>query len=152
FDIAPDLVIEILSDKINRVAGEPERGVALRSVVLHRQTPVDSNDPASPEFVSPGSAVATPWYMNDQKLFDDVLKSIDTLEHLYITGGEPLINRRVTEMIDFLMRSGASRHIDLELSTNCTRVDARMLDRFQRFRRVNVLLSLDGVGDVFEYI
>ena len=60
--------------------------------------------------------------MDDPKVFADVLKSGDTLERLYITGGEPLINDRVADILDYLVDTGASRHIHLELSTNCTHV------------------------------
>jgi hypothetical protein len=85
-------------------------------------------------------------------MFDDVLKSASTLQRLYITGGEPLINERVFEVLNFLVGDGAASHIDLELSTNCTNVNAVILDKLKQFRKITLLLSLDAVGDAFEYI
>ena len=90
--------------------------------------------------------------MDDHKVFDDVLKSLDTLQRLYMTGGEPLINERVLEILDHIVARGAAAHINLELSTNCTHIDHHVLAKLQSFRRVELNLSLDAVGDAYEYI
>jgi len=148
-----ELVVEILSNKIIENAGDPERGVPLSAIVLHRhvqETP--ANDTNRPQLISPRPGVEGPWYMDDHKVFDDVLKSVDTLERLYITGGEPLINERVAEILEYLVDTGAASRIHLELSTNCTSVDARYIERIKKFRRVELLLSLDAVGSTYEYI
>jgi glutamate-1-semialdehyde 2,1-aminomutase len=154
FEGGRELVIEILSNKIIEAAGQPERGVPLTSIMLRRHVPsTPANDTIKrPRVLSPRPGIDGPWYMDDDKVFGDALKSVDTLERLYFTGGEPLINERVADILGYLVDSGAADHIHLELSTNCTSVDAKYIERIKKFRRVELLLSLDGVGEVYEYI
>jgi len=151
FSQAQELVIEILSDRIVENAGEPERGIPLRSVVLRRQVTGSSDEASAPQVLSQPRGVG-PWYMDDRKLYDQVLQSPETLQRLYITGGEPLINDRVTDILNFLIDRGASQHIDLEFSTNCTRVDPNTIERLTKFRKVDLFLSIDAVGSTYEYI
>jgi MoaA/NifB/PqqE/SkfB family radical SAM enzyme len=55
-------------------------------------------------------------------------------------------------VLDVLVDRGAAQHINLELSTNCTHVDTATIERLKKFRRVSLLLSLDAVGETYEYI
>jgi glutamate-1-semialdehyde 2,1-aminomutase len=146
-----ELTIEILSNKFVEAAGERERGLPLSGILLRRYVPTVA-DATRPELVSSRPAFDGPWYMDDHKVFDDILKSAHTLQRLYFTGGEPLINDRVAEVLEFLIARGAAQHIDLELSTNCTHLDVETIARLKRFRRASLLLSLDGVGETYEYI
>jgi glutamate-1-semialdehyde 2,1-aminomutase len=153
FNGGRELVVEVLSNKIIEKAGEPERGVPLSAIVLRRHVAAAAaNDWQRPQLLAARPGADGPWYMDDSKVFDDVLKSVDSLERLYITGGEPLINDRVAEILGYLVDTGAASHIHLELSTNCTSVDARYIERIKKFQRVELLLSLDAVGDTYEYI
>lgn len=151
-DCGRELVIEILSNKTIESAGEREQGVPLTSLVLRREVPEAATFTPRPQLLSPRHEAEGPWYMDDRKVFADVLRSADALERLYITGGEPLINDRVAAILDHLIKTGDSSHIHLELSTNCTHVSAEHIERFKKFRRVELLLSLDAVGATFEYI
>jgi MoaA/NifB/PqqE/SkfB family radical SAM enzyme len=146
-----DLTIEIPSSTFVETAGERERGVPLSGLVLRRQASANCHA-TRPQLLSPRPGVDGPWYMDDRIIFDDVLRSMDTLQRLYFTGGEPSINRRVAEVLDVLIDRGAAQHIHLEFSTNCTHVDATTIERLKKFRRVSLLLSLDAVGETFEYI
>lgn len=151
-DCGRELVLEIISNKTIESAGQPERGLPLSSLVLRRELPESAVLDSHPVLLSPRHGAQGPWFMDDQTVFEDVLKSGDELERLYITGGEPLINDRVADILDHLVDTGASSHIHLELSTNCTHVSAEHIERFKKFRRVELLLSLDAVGETFEYI
>lgn len=147
-----ELTVEILSNRIVPTAGARECGVPLSGLLIRRFASSPPISPIRPELLSPISDAEGPWYADDRKIFDDVFRSLDSLRRLYITGGEPLINDRVAEILDFIISRGAARHIDLELSTNCTHVDSRIVERLRKFRRVSLLLSLDGIGETFEYI
>src|SRR5262249_37572682 len=146
-----DLTIEIPSGTFVAIAGGRERGVPRRGLVPRRQASAACHA-TRPQLLSPRPGVDGPWYMDDGKIFDDVLRSTDTLRRLYITGGEPLINRRVAEVLDVLIDRGAAQHINLELSTNCTHVDSATIERLKKFQRISLLLSLDAVGETYEYI
>ncbi|QQS13261.1 MAG: radical SAM protein [Rhodospirillales bacterium] len=152
FDAGEELTVEIVSDRVVQAAGERERGVALRDIDLSREAPVEAIQPPRPQHLSPRLATEGPWYVDDRKVFDDVLKSAGSLKRLYFTGGEPLINDRVAEILQHLVDTGDAAHVHLELSTNCTSVDPRFIERIKKFHRVEMLLSLDSVGATYEYI
>jgi MoaA/NifB/PqqE/SkfB family radical SAM enzyme len=152
FSGASELSIEVASNRIVEQAGEPERGLPLHSLVLRREMAEVADELMFRQTLLSDVAIDGPWYMDDHKLFDDVFKSVDTLQRLYITGGEPLINERVTQILDHLVRRGAARRIHLELSTNCTHIDERIIKTLEKFRKVDLYLSLEAVGDYFEYI
>jgi hypothetical protein len=150
WNLGSELNIEIISSTVREAEGE--RGVLIASIILNRQTSTLTQDsgPAEPVISRPGSD--GPWYMDDHIIYDDILKSFDTLQRLYITGGEPFINDRVAEILDYLIDKKAAERIWLELSTNCTYVDARIIERLKEFRRLDLNLSIDGVSDTYEYI
>jgi len=149
-EIGTELIVEILSSK--SVEGSTERGVPLSSIVMQRQLTSAETDLTHPQILTSRAGEEGPWYMDDAKVFSDVLGSVDTLERLYITGGEPLINERVSEILEHLVETGTASHIHLELSTNCTAVNVCDIERIKKFRRVELLLSLDAIGSDYEYI
>jgi sulfatase maturation enzyme AslB (radical SAM superfamily) len=151
FGDATELVIEILSNKILETAGQAERGLPLSDLVLRRAFPA-SNGAIHPQVLSPRFPANGPWYMDDRKMFDEILKSPETLRRLCITGGEPLINDRVAEVLDFLIARGAAPHIYLELVTNCTHIDAETIERLKKFDQLQLYISLDGIQETYEYI
>jgi MoaA/NifB/PqqE/SkfB family radical SAM enzyme len=147
-----ELTIELLSSRSMEGPGQKERGVPLGAVVLHRRLPVSSAEMSRPQLLAPRLASEGPWYMDDAKVFEGLLKPVERLRRLCITGGETLINKRVIEILGFLVDTGASKHIHLELPTNCTHVDDRTIERLRLFERVDLLLSLDGTEETYEYI
>lgn len=142
-----ELTIEIVSNKVVEVAGQPERGVPLSDLILRCETAASGM--LHPQRLSSRHAAEGPWYMDDRIIFGEVLKP--ELERLNITGGETFISKRFVEVLDFLARSGW-KHILLELPTNCTHVDNKLIERLSSFERVELTLSLDGIGKTFEYI
>jgi glutamate-1-semialdehyde 2,1-aminomutase len=147
-----ELTIELLSSRSIEGPGQKERGVPLSAIFLHRHLPVSSAETSRPQLLAPRLASEGPWYMHDAKVFEGLLEPVERLRRLCITGGETLINKRVIEILDFLIDTGASKHIHLELPTNCTHVDERTIDRLRLFERVDLLLSLDGTEETYEYI
>lgn len=145
-----ELVIEILSNKIIEAAGQPERGLPLSGLVLRRQltASVDTNHP---QRLSSQLAADGPWYADDHKIFDELLSRPQEIQRLNITGGETFISKRFFEILEFLAASG-SKHIHFELPTNCTHVDDKILERLKSFPHVQLILSLDGAGETYEYI
>lgn len=149
----PALVIEILSDTSIENAGGPERGLVLTEILLHRAFDQDGSVGfLQPRILASGGRHEGPWYMDDAKVFGDTLGSYDGLERLYITGGEPLIHERVRQILEYLVDRNAASRIHLELSTNCTTVQPGFIELVKQFKRAELLLSLDAVGETYDYI
>ena len=141
------LRIEIQSPGSN--TGSDHAGVAIESIRLFRQASRAAELPKRMLFSRlPGRTL---WENEDAFIFGEALGDPAKLDRLYITGGEPFLMKRVTEIIDYLLDS-RNNHITLEFSTNCTKINSEILKKLSMFKAVNLALSLDGVNDTYEYI
>lgn len=73
------------------------------------------------------------------------------VEHVEMTGGEPMLSRENRDMIELLVEHGHPERISLLLTTNATIIDDRILDQLHRFGSVVISLSIDDVGERLEY-
>jgi len=79
----------------------------------------------------------------------------DSLQWMYFTGGEPLINPEHWELLDELVTNGRSKSISLMYNTNATTVkykDLDIVDLWSKFKTVSINCSIDAVGLPLEYI
>jgi sulfatase maturation enzyme AslB (radical SAM superfamily) len=75
------------------------------------------------------------------------------LEKIDFYGGEPFLNITQLDLLEYLADQGLSKNITLFYSTNCTNhPTARLKRAWSKFRRVEISMSIDGVGDEFEYL
>ena len=104
-----------------------------------------------------------------QGIDNDLLKSIPTIDQpvdvahllnlvlelpdlqtLRFAGGEPFVMPEVEEFLYKLVERGKT-DIDIEFITNCTSAKTRILDTLEKFRNVELMCSIDAVGDALEY-
>lgn len=82
-------------------------------------------------------------------------KKVPDLIHLDIPGGEPFLSGvdEQKKLLDFYIESGKAKDITLHYTTNVTTFpDQSWWSRWQHFQEIDIQLSIDGVGDRFEYI
>lgn len=77
---------------------------------------------------------------------------IPTLEHIYLTGGEPMIVPAHDEMLDRLIASGRAKDIYLDYDTNLSVINDRLAERWQHFKHVEIAVSMDAAYDAYELI
>ena len=87
--------------------------------------------------------------MNPELLDHDIVKN---LEQVKMIGGEPSIDPRVHNYIEWLIEHGYSKNLKLRYTTNGTNVNSKWIDYHKHFKRVVISISLDGAGKTFEYI
>ena len=89
---------------------------------------------------------------------DFVEKFIDQspdIVHLDIPGGEPFLSgvQEQKRLLNHYIATGQAKHISLHYTTNVTLFpDPEWWDIWQNFENVDIQLSIDGVGDRYEYI
>ena len=93
-----------------------------------------------------------PWYQQPSLLYGELLNRATALREIYFTGGEPLISPEALEILNYLIDAGVAGQITVQINSNCTQVPERWLYALSKFQRVDFALSLDGVGDCYEYI
>ena len=78
-----------------------------------------------------------------------------TIEEIYWVGGEPLMWEFHWNIMEELVRTGQSKDVIIRYNTNLSRIKFKQHDLFKMlpyFKRVNICASIDGVGDIGEYI
>lgn len=74
------------------------------------------------------------------------------LRHIYITGGEPMITASHDEMLDRLIERNFSKNIFLEYDSNCTTINGKIISRWEKFKKVHIRASMDGINEQYELI
>jgi sulfatase maturation enzyme AslB (radical SAM superfamily) len=69
-----------------------------------------------------------------------------------IVGGEPSISDEVYEFLSFLTKSGVAQQVNLMFTTNATNANGKWIDLISKFKSCYVIISLDGIDKVYEYI
>lgn len=102
----------------------------------------NSKNPFLQEVLIPG----TPFY-------DSVYNVLPNLNRLWFSGGEPLIQKEVWNIIEHCVDNGYSKNIQIKFNTNGTVVlTDTQLEKLLSFQNVWMDISQDGIGELAEYI
>jgi pyruvate-formate lyase-activating enzyme len=83
------------------------------------------------------------------------LLSQSSVREIYFAGGEPLVSAAHDGALDLLIESGRAASVTLRYNTNLNISQARLnawLARLSHFPRVDVRCSIDGVGEINDYV
>ena len=80
---------------------------------------------------------------------------LDSIQEVYIAGGEPLMISETFELLDKLIEIGRNTEVKLWLVSNCSLLqykDKHIFDYLKHFKEVMFQVSLDGANTKGEYI
>jgi hypothetical protein len=89
----------------------------------------------------------------EKELWDAVKNGV--IEEIYWVGGEPLMWDIHWEIMDYLVKSGGSKNVWIRYNSNFSRTTFKeydLKDLLPHFKQVQICASIDGVGEVVEYI
>jgi MoaA/NifB/PqqE/SkfB family radical SAM enzyme len=86
-----------------------------------------------------------------KELEDMVLSSRGKTTRLYFIGGEPLLVKEVGDLLRRLVSNGVSKDISIAVVSNGT-VRGLWLDLMSHFKSLELSISIDGYGPLYEYI
>jgi sulfatase maturation enzyme AslB (radical SAM superfamily) len=69
-----------------------------------------------------------------------------------LAGGEPTLNESQLKLLEYLIERRVANNIDLMITTNLTNTRERAFNVFSQFKSTAILLSIDGVDAVYNYI
>jgi MoaA/NifB/PqqE/SkfB family radical SAM enzyme len=99
------------------------------------------------EFVKHG------WAPLEKRTEDDVYElDIGYLEELALVGGEPTVNKKFYDILDYFIDNGRAKNMHLNYTTNCTSFNNPWIDRVKQFKSIHINLSIDAAGETYEYI
>jgi MoaA/NifB/PqqE/SkfB family radical SAM enzyme len=98
--------------------------------------------------------IATGHDWEDNRLIIEYVKqNSNNINEMKFCGGEPFLVAEVLEMLDHLVETGDCKNIDLSFITNGTVVRSKWFsEKLTRFKSVKLNISIDGVGEVGEYV
>lgn len=91
------------------------------------------------------------WY-NTETFHKNIDFALDTIEEIYLTGGEPSIIQHNIDTLTKLVETGKSKNITISISTNLTNSNYKFFTLLKNFKLVKVYASLDGYRDMQEYL
>ena len=91
------------------------------------------------------------WYRNDS-FWADLKGFLPALKEVTIGGGEPFLIKEQFTFVKACCEMGEANHIRLRYHTNGTIFAEEMVRYWEQFEWVHFLVSLDGVGEVANYV
>ena len=91
------------------------------------------------------------WWQ-DPKFYDKIKENAQHIRTLKFTGGEPTLIPQVHEIMDYMLESGHADHINITITTNGTYKGTDIYEKMCKFKSARINLSVDGTGDVYNYI
>ncbi len=89
--------------------------------------------------------------LKNAKNLEFLLRNVDKGQRIKFLGGEPTIMPEVDEFLNILMERNLL-DVPLHFTTNCTNGNKRFIDKISKFNKVSFNYSVDGIGEVVEYI
>ena len=87
-----------------------------------------------------------------EKTWENLFSIADTVEEIYLTGGEPTIIQEQHKLLDYFIDKGTAHKIRLKYNTNLTNVPKHLIDKWIKFKRVQLNCSIDATGKLDRYI
>jgi uncharacterized protein (DUF779 family) len=83
---------------------------------------------------------------------EEILSFAGGLKRLELYGGEPMYNKKVHRLLEQIVEQGHAGHIILYINTNGSVNIVEKIPCIKEFKEIEIGVSIDGVGDHFNYI
>lgn len=92
-------------------------------------------------------------YEQNKDIVSHVKESIQNgLEILKVTGGEPFASKEFIEIVNFCVDNNYSQNLELKFTTNASKINFSILDKIKKFKKLDIIVSVDGCDKIYEYI
>lgn len=93
-------------------------------------------------------------WVNDEKSwtqFLDNVKVAKQLHRIHVMGGEPTINKKFHQFVDWLIDNKLT-HISLSFVSNGTQINQTLVDKLKQFNKADIEISVEAVDCTNDYI
>jgi MoaA/NifB/PqqE/SkfB family radical SAM enzyme len=91
------------------------------------------------------------WPRKTETFWDNMKTLLPNIRYFEFTGGEPWMIEEHWELLEFAVKRGYGKQIDIHYNTNATQAPTRLVPLLSKLGRVDIAFSIDNVGDRFEY-
>lgn len=110
-------------------------------VKLHQINPNFNRNPNMPK----PTVIDAEYWRDKREIFKD-------LERIDFKGGEPMMQEGMFVFLEYLVEWGIAPHITIAYTTNGTKTPERLKELWPHFKRVKLVVSVEGTGKLYEYI
>lgn len=98
-----------------------------------------------------GSLDQLKWPKKDN-LWNYLENNYEHIRMMQFAGGEPLLHKEHLKLINHLVNAGYSKRIRLKYNSNVTDIPNELIDLWNKFKRVDIIASIDGYDEVNDFI
>ena len=92
-------------------------------------------------------------FIYEDKFWQELKELTPTLEYITFTGGEPLLIDEHYKYLEWCVENDYAKNITLDYITNGTvGLDDYKKDLWSNFKQIKIVVSMDGIGKLAEYI
>jgi len=91
------------------------------------------------------------WPKNNLSFWDRLAELLPHLIYIQFAGGEPLLTPYQFTVLDTARKLDCAKNITLRYNTNATQCPEKIFDFWKSFKLVHLDLSIDDIGQRFEY-
>jgi hypothetical protein len=91
------------------------------------------------------------WYRNAE-FWSNLKTFLPHVKEIILAGGEPFLIKEQFEFVKACCDMGEANHIRLRYHTNGTVFTEKMIPYWQQFEKVHFFVSIDGIGNVANYV
>ena len=91
------------------------------------------------------------WQDTDE-FWDSLIKNVHQVKKIELAGGEPFMNKKQKLLLNYLVENDLAKNIDITWITNSTHYEQDIVDMFEHFDQVRIMVSLDNTHEQFEYM
>ena len=88
----------------------------------------------------------------DAPYLQELIENAQHVDRLYLTGGEPMVNKNHWQLLKLLIEKGHAENITVDYNSNGVLMKKEFLEIWKNFKFVGIGFSIDGMGEVFEQI
>ena len=92
------------------------------------------------------------WPKTNENFWEDIDSHLKNIEKLEFFGGEPLMIERHYEILERCVELGIAKNIALSYNTNGSIFPESRISLWEKFKKVEIFLSIDDINERFEYI
>lgn len=92
------------------------------------------------------------WPRENTKFWHDLEQNIENITSIDMFGGEPLMIHEHKKVLERCVQKNVAKNINLSYNTNGTIYDEQLAELWKEFKDVQLLFSIDGIGERFNYL
>ena len=145
---------KIASDPVHRSWELLRQTIKLkeRAQITAELPSVEANASDAQSITAVGERPTAPWFEDAKFLTGALFENVKEVTGVHVIGGEPLVIRHLPTIVQHIATNGHPERVTLGLTTNGTLFDETLLEPMTRFGNLSISVSIDGLGDYFDYI